>query len=656
MSSSETETVTLNLDGDFAAKAEKSAAAADKLGTSIDKMGSAGGKAAADNLEKSADEADKLGKKTKDASGTLEKMAGGAEKLASSFLSVGAAVGAVVTAARAVDEEIKHAIDTVTNLEAEIGLAGAKMAVLQSSKKEVESAAFKKLGGDYEKAVKVAVKLGLNEDEAVADVKKMLNAGFAQSDVELMLKIKAGMGPAGQDPAAFFTEMQKLKLEPKVKAKDLDGVWKLGIDSKKVYADLDKQLGGTGKALAALKKGTLDSGMVQKAIMKEALAKYGALADIAGNTVPALLARMKSGFEHLFDGVTMEPIKVVLKNILAELEGGGGKKLKAGINDIFGSMGVALDSVKSKGGIHKVFDEMAAAAHRAAAEIRALKPVVDGLLALLQKLDKSGAAKDAIEVAKKAAKEKAYEAAYEADLAAKKARIATGKGSFADYVDVINDKMMSEKEKRMKGEVLLDEAEKASKGGAAAAPTTNAAAADTNTNAVATDTTAAAKATMDASAMDTGAALPAGMAEGIMANESQAIEAAEQMAEKALQAAKDKLGVRSPSDAYGEVGAYSAEGYADKLESHPGPAKAAASMAQNALSGAAGAGLASMGGAGGGAGGGAAGGGAPTMNVVINGGGNAAEIKKMMLTEVFPQWLAMNRRAARDGMSGARAF
>jgi hypothetical protein len=643
MSDTETVSVEVEIKGasEAAAQTDKLTASFKRLRDAKDQLskgeGIAGGKDATEQLDKSADAADKLGKKTKEATSNLEGMAAGATKLASGFLSVGVAVSAVASAARAVDEGIKAAIDTVVSFEKEIGIAGVKMAVLQSSKREVQSAAFSKLGGNYEETAKLALKLGLNEDEVIAEAKKLLNAGFSKNEIPVLMKIKAGMDIAGQDGGALFEKLEKLRLEPKVKGKDLDSLWKLGIDSKKVYAELDRQLGGTGRALKALKAGTLDSGKVIAAVEKIAQEKYGGLADILGGSVPALLARLKGDFEHLFDGVSMAPVKEALKNVLAELEGGGGKKLKAGIEDIFGSMGIALDSLKSKGGIHKVFDDIAAAAHRAAAEIRALKPTVDALLALLAQLGKAGA-KDAIEAGKRAAQEKAYEAAYEADLAAKKARIAAGKGSAADYADVINDKLMSEKEKRLKGQGLLDEASEQAKKGTpgAAAPAGNADALNTG-------------------GVDTGAALPEGMAEGMAANEGVAVAAAEALGERVLAALKAKMQVHSPSEATGEIGDYSAEGFANRMESHPGPAKAAAKMGANALGGLSGSGLASMS-SGAGGGGGAAGGGAQNITFApqISGGQHAAENKKMITALFVNEFLPMMRRAQREGGAGAR--
>lgn len=67
-------------------------------------------------------------------------------------------------------------------------------------------------------------------------------------------------------------------------------------------------------------------------------------------------------------------------------------------------------------------------------------------------------------------------------------------------------------------------------------------------------------------AVDIGKQIPAGIAEGIRAGESQAINAAADMAKKALEAAKKALDVHSPSKKFAWLGEMSGEGYIEGLQ------------------------------------------------------------------------------------------
>jgi hypothetical protein len=625
-------------------------AAEEKAAAASQKKAQASAQAAAAEKE-AATAADKHTSAIKDQGAAASKTSSSITGMVGAWGAVAGAAGTVIGVIRSVDSAVKQVIDSVFEIEKELGVAGAKMAVLQSSKREVQGTAFKKLGGDYDATVKMALKLGINEDEAIADAKKLLNAGFSKSEIPVLMRIKAGMDVEGLDGSALFKKLESLKLGSKIGSKDIEGLKKLGVDTKAVYAEIAKKMGtDVPTAMAKVKKGAVDSKVAVEAIETATTKQFGGMADIVGNSVPALLARLKGDFEHLFDGVSMDPIKKVLHNILAEIEGGGGAKLKAGINDIFASAGVALGGLQSKGGVAHIFDEMAAAAHRAAAAIRALKPTVDALLSVLKALDKSGAAKNAIETAKKVAQAKAQEAAYEADLAAAKARIGAGKGSVLDYTKVATDPFKMDFEKRRLGKEMLDEASKkgpANDNGAAATAANDNGAASSD----------AANAAMQDGSADAGAALPNGMADGIRANESAAITAAEEMAENALAAAKAKLGVASPSKEFGKVGANNAEGMAGGMEDHPGPARAGAAMASSALAGASGgASPAAMmaGGAGGGAGGGSHSV-SITLKVEGGGGGGGGASSKPFTPEQMVIVERAVRAGVRDAMTGARA-
>jgi len=655
VSDTSTETVSLNLDGTFSAEAAKAAAAADHLATSLDKTNKAGGPDVA-KLKAGTDELKKQAAAAEETKGVAAKAGAAFAGWAANIHPAALAMQAVSFAAHAVIDSLKEAHAEVVAIENELGLAAGKMALLQSSKKEVQGAAFKKLGGDYEQTAKVALKLGMNEDEALAEAKKLLNAGFSKTEIPVLLRIKSGMDLAGQDGGALFKALEKIKLEPKVKTKDLDGLWKLGIDSKKVYADLDKQLGGVGKAAAALKAGTLDSGMVAAAVEKAAAEKYGSLADILGNSIPALLARIKGDFEHLFDGLKVDAVKSTLKSVITELEGIQGKELAAGLREVGDAITYALGGASGAKGaatVHDTFVKLNAAVKDLAKELHKLKPDIDAILMAFKAM--SGAfGKDAAKAAAAAAHDQLAEARAKLEVAEAKARIGAGKGDASDYARIAADSVMTDAMRRKRGEILLERdkedmaknktkataASNAKPGGVPTGLNTGALPDNDNGKAAAADSSDAAGAVMKNGASDAGSALPDGMAEGINANASSAITAAEKMAEDALQAAKDKLGVHSPSTEFGEVGDNNAQGMANAMESHPGPAAAGKKMAAGALGAAQGAGGA---GAPGGAAGGK-GGGDIKIEIHVTGGKGAADDWAAMQPEIE----AAVRRIDRD--------
>jgi hypothetical protein len=133
------------------------------------------------------------------------------------------------------------------------------------------------------------------------------------------------------------------------------------------------------------------------------------------------------------------------------------------------------------------------------------------------------------------------------------------------------------------------------------------------------------------------------------------------MADRALQAAKDALGIHSPSAEFGDAGDMSAEGYANKLEAHPGPAQAAAGMADKAIraandnAGGMGAGAAAAAGGAPGAGGGINITFSPQIQLPPGSGAENAAAVKAALAAAYPEFLALARRAVREAQEGRAA-
>jgi hypothetical protein len=633
VSATETETVSLNLDGDFAAKAEKDAAAAEKLGDALDKLGKPkevgkGLDVVEQELKNIAALEAKIANfdagRVRQASAlkaqlkSMEDAALGKmpqhEENRSLFDGGAMAMSAGMAIERAGEKLLQAGVELAKDA-LEITAAADKFAIAQTSKKELQGAVFGKLGGNYEQTVQTALSLGINEDKAVAEAKTLLNAKFSKTEIPVLMKIAAGMdlvkeGSGGE----LLGKLEEIKLKPKVDAKEIKSLAAVGLDTKEVYAALAKQMGtSVPVAMAKVKAGTASSAEVIKAIETVADKSFGGMAEKAANSVPALFAHAKGDFERLFDDIDLGPFKDVLKNVIGVLEGPEGAALKGGIKDLLDSINHGfLDQFRGEEGkqkIRKFVTDAGAALHELAAVVRELKPVFDFL---------GDAATGSAEIIKD-------------EFLGMKIVIGVLE-DLADAMDEVSDPLTQ----------LEDTAGNLSK-----------ATDDINLLSNALDRLNDALSALDVSpANDVGNQLDAGMADGIGSGASQAIDAAEQMADDALAAAKSALGVASPSKEFGELGGFSAEGYADELAAHPGPAQAGAAMAQSALGGAGGGGAAAVGSS-------SASSAGPTIisvtfAPVLSGGASAAENRRM-LTELYPDFLAMTRRAIREAQEGRAA-
>ncbi len=136
---------------------------------------------------------------------------------------------------------------------------------------------------------------------------------------------------------------------------------------------------------------------------------------------------------------------------------------------------------------------------------------------------------------------------------------------------------------------------------------------------------------LSGSAMAAGGSVAAGLAAGIAGGASAAIGAAVALATGVIAAAKGALGVASPSKAFAFLGSMSAEGFAGGANDNAAPAEAGKAMAESAVAGAAGVPGAEgakggAGGAGATAKGGAGGGDTYNINIAASDAAKAEEI------------------------------
>jgi len=492
----------------------------------------------------------------------------------------------------------------------ELGKSAEALAIAQTSKHEVQGGILGRLGGDYDQTVKMAIRMGIDPDEAVEQTKKLLTDKFQATEIPTILRIKAGMDLAGQNGQGLITELQRLKLEPKVNDRDIKMLVRSGIDAKLVYAELAKELGtNVQTAMAKVKAGTADTEKVISSIEVVAGEKFGKLQDIASNSVGGLAQRVKGDFIELFtfDDAVLAPIKDVLRNIAKVLEGPEGQEVKGAMRELFDELNHAvLDQFRGEEGAARIREF----AHEAAKSIHELALAIHEAAPAFKLLEQ---ALPAIAMFGKAVQF--------ADNPVKFFM----KESIEQGLPGMGDKAFGEPG-LPKGLPESPEDQKAKAGRIAGADALDQA----------------------ATAFDAGQNMSLGMADGIRAGESEAIEASTQMATKALQAAKDALLVRSPSEAFAEVGDYSAQGMAKGMAGHPGPASAAAQMAKGAL----GAANDNAGGLGALAAGGGGGGNVYNFQpqIVLPPGSPAATqaAAQAGVAAAYPEFLAMTRRAGRD--------
>ncbi len=555
----------------------------------------------------------------------LDGLIPGASNLTTAAGLAGAAGGVIAAAAT----KLMDASIALAKGAADLAVSAGELAVAQTSKKEVQGAVGGKLGGSYEETVKMALKMGLDPDDAWLQTKKLLNAKFSKDEIPTLLKIKAGMDLAGLDGDALLKKLETIKLEPKVKSKDIDGLAKLGVDTKAVYAELAKEMGiSVPAAMAKVKNGTADSAAVVKAIESVATKGFGGIADTLAGSTLALAARVKGDFMEMFsfDPAVMEPIKNALKSVAEVMEGPVGTALKGALQDVFKAVADLFGGI-NQGDVEAFLKPIVAD----------FKELAKGVNENAPGLKKFGAAVAAI--SGEAIHWVAVALGYAIEMAA-------GAG-------VIFDKLSS-------ALGAFDDASTSAQNSANAfGDSLGALSVDGVIDSIESlgTTIEDAASSAFADAIGVGSSLVDGIVQGIEDGASAAITAASDMASKALAAAKAVLGVASPSQEFAEVGHFSTEGMAKGLAANDNATKAAGDMGSKALGAAA---AASGGGAAGGAGGaGAAGGGGGGISITINIGAGvtpaAAAAVKAALAEELPKLEAMLRRVARDQAEGKAA-
>lgn len=229
---------------------------------------------------------------------------------------------------------------------------GASMAIDAVTFRENTEAAFESILGSqmaakdvFAKADALAGKLGLEDEEVVGQLKKLMTSGFGADQALGIVKTAANLAAVRGEGAAeaFATMMATVEAKGKFDTKTLSGLAKLGVRTEDVYASLAKKLGKTTDEVQALAKaGKIDAATGVQAVLDSLDAKFGGAADKMASSVPRLFFRITDAIGDMFNAVDIGPLKNALSNVLAALDGPGGEKIRSGLNKIFGGLFDAL--------------------------------------------------------------------------------------------------------------------------------------------------------------------------------------------------------------------------------------------------------------------------------------------------------------------------
>ena len=474
-------------------------------------------------------------------------------------------------------------------------IAIGKISLEQSELKKSTVAALDRLSkgngaAAYKIALKLSADLNLDEEDAVAQVKGLLQAKVDKSVIPLVVTAAADLKIAKGDEAAMALTkgIEKISNKGTFGTEALNSLAEAGVNAADVYAALAKKGESVASVMARVKTNQVGAAEGIKAVLAAVEKTSGGLAAASGQTIAGLANSIQKSFMHLFDDVDTGPLKEVLTTVKELFAGSKGDELKKQVtalgNAIFDAF-KTLNTPEGKKALSEGFDKAAQAASDAAVVVRAF----DRGLTMLGNnggFSALGAAVDMLLGPLKMA---------------------------ADLVKVINGVTGGD-----------------STGGAAPSPV-----ASTFDTASANDNARAA-----------GGDIAGGLAAGVTAGGPEIAAAVTQAANDAVTAAKVALGIASPSKVFAGVGKWGALGMAKGMNDNAGVvADAGASMAGASVGGAAGAMGSSAG---------TSSGSAPVqINITINpaAGTSAAQVGVMAAEATdaaHAAWLQSERRAKRD--------
>ena len=225
--------------------------------------------------------------------------------------------------------------------------AGLKLSIAATSTRESFEASVKRFVGGakeaheiYSNAIKVAVDLSLDKDETLKKAKELAGVGFQGAEVNVILRTRADIATSSEEKAnAFQKLLEKWKSGNGGKAFALEGIAEAGINSDAVLSKLSEKLGvKVDKVKELLKAGKVDVQTGMQAIIAAAQGQYGGAAGNAAGNVEAKFKSLATLLESMFDNVDLSGIKSALDAAMKVFSGPDGDKFKAAVNKLFGTI------------------------------------------------------------------------------------------------------------------------------------------------------------------------------------------------------------------------------------------------------------------------------------------------------------------------------
>lgn len=340
---------------------------------------------------------------------------------------IGAAIGATVAVITKIGTAIYEAYEKAAAVVTSLAVAGTNLVFDATSSKDAIVDTFVGIGKTneqseklYDKIVSMSIRTGRDKNTLAAEFKRLSAVGFGDDQLPLIAKmledvsLVKGEGKANQLEKLFTKIQAKGSLDPRV----VTALTNQGFSQKELYATIAKSIHRSEADIPSLiKAGKINAQVAEDAIAKLVEHQVGGVANERANEVLVLFARIKTAIDALFvvTDAQIAPVKKFLNNIIAMLspDGKEGQALKSAIGDLFGAIfGTAFDDLNSSGGqktLSDTFMEMAKAIHLAADEARALRPVVQNLIAMVAEMSKNGTLQALVTAGGVAAKEKLQE-------------------------------------------------------------------------------------------------------------------------------------------------------------------------------------------------------------------------------------------------------
>lgn len=474
--------------------------------------------------------------------GLLQGLGGGALAGGAGGLVAGFASSLLASAKHMVEETIAAAFNLVK--------AGAEFAIAATDFRTETVDAFSAMVGGaavanglYDKVLDIAARTGLQKESLIGETRRLLTAGFHAEEVPALLTALAGLEKVKGEGTSKGVEkvLEKINVAGKLDAKGLNALQKQGIEGlgkNDVLDALGGKLGKTRQQVEALvKAGKISGDMGIDAVAEVLEKKFGKA--LNADTVGAKLRAVGIRFGQLFDQIDTSPIKGALDNVLGVLQGQAGGGLKTALGNFFGTLFHTLfDPFKGADGQQRItafITTVTAALNGGAAVFKAFAPVVrvlvDALRWLTEGLSNKGTGSSVLST-----------------IGAEILRFLNAVNPISGAVDqlmslfAIIDSLSS---------LEFDLPELPDLG-------------------------------------ELGSQMMNGLIDGIAGGASGVVTAMVNAVSGAVNAAEAFLGIASPSKVFGEMGAFSAQGFAGGIAANDGaPAAASAAMAQRSASAAA---------------------------------------------------------------------